>query len=101
AINSARVLVVEGKEAARFSPENVADLGQWAAEQPAITGGSIIGTDGKQLQVKFSKAEAEAFATAWRFATLSRKVKDATALYIKLNNQLQVARDQGANHTGL
>lgn len=101
AINPALVLVVEGKEAARFSPESVADLGQWAAEQPTITGGAIIASDGKQINVKFSKAEAEAFATAWRFAALSRTVKDATALYLKLNNQLQVARDQGANHNGL
>lgn len=100
-INPALVVVVEGKEAARFSPESVADLGQWASEQPAITGGAIIASNGKQVNVKFTKAEAEAFATAWRFAVLSRKVKDATALYLKLNNQLQVARDQGANHNGL
>lgn len=98
AINPDLVLTVEGKEGARFSPESVAALGQWASEQPTITGGSILASNGKQVNVKFSKAEAETFATAWRFATLSRKVKDSTALYLKLNNQLQVARDQRANN---
>lgn len=97
-VNPDLVVVVEGKEAARFSPESVSALGQWASEQEAITGGAIIAADGKTVPVKFSKAEADAFATAWKFATLTRRVKDATALYLKLNQQLQVARDQGANH---
>lgn len=96
-INPALVLTVEGKEAANFSPQSVAELGQWAAGQQAITGGAIIGNGGKALPVKFSRAQADAFAIAWRYAELRRKAQDAQSLYLNLNRQLQVARDQAAN----
>lgn len=97
--SSARRMEVETSEIATFLPEEVANIGEWAAENYSkITGATIIGSK-DNLKVKLTPQQAAAFATAWNFSRENQKLKNAVALRIKLDRQLQVARDQIANTT--
>lgn len=96
---SSRRMEVETSEIATFLPEEVADLGEWASNNYSkITGANIIGTK-DNLKVKLTPQQASAFATAWNFSKENQKLKNVVALRIKLDRQLQVARDQIANTT--
>lgn len=96
---SARVVIIEGSELATFLPEEVNELGEWAAQNAsAITGAVILGDKG-QLPVKLTAAQAKAIGTAWRYATALQRHKQAAILREKLDRQLQIARDQAAQYT--
>lgn len=96
--SSARVAAIEGSELASFLPEEVNDLGQWAAEHSgSISKATVAGTKGKQ-EVKLSADQAAAIGKAWRYASAMQRHRQAALLREKLDRRLQVARDQAAQH---
>lgn len=95
---SARSMAVEGTEIASFLPEEVYDLGQWAAVNASdIKGGMLYGKNGN-VKVSFKPAQAQAIGTAWKYARAKQSLRSAMMLREKLDRQLQIARDHEANH---
>lgn len=86
-----------GSDVASFRTEEVADLAAWATENaPQINRLLIKGALG-DVEVKFSPAQAEAIATAWKFADIASRLQQAMRLKQKLEKQLILARDQELN----
>ena len=94
---SPRVVDLEGAELASFLPEEVDDLGAWAAEHEADIKGAMIYCASGHKKVALTPAQARAFATAWRYANAKQRQRQGAMLREKLDRQLQVARDQAAN----
>lgn len=86
-----------GADVASFRSEEVADLAAWTAENAArIDRLTIRGTLG-DAEVKFTPAQAQAIATAWRFSDIASRLQQALRLKEKLEKQLVLARDQELN----
>ncbi len=92
---TARLQTVEGGELASFLPEEVAELGAWAADND-VKGAVINGTTGN-VPVKLNAKQAASFGTAYRFANSKLRNRQARIVREKLERQLQIARDHQAN----
>ncbi len=93
---TARLQTVEGGELASFLPEEVYDLGAWAAQNP-IKGAVINGRSGN-VPVKLNDNQASAFGIAWRYANAKLTNRQAHMERERLERQLQIARDHEAEY---
>lgn len=86
-----------GSDIASFRSDEVADLAAWTVDNASrINRLTIRGTLG-DVDVKFSPSQAQAIATAWRFADIASRLQQALRLKEKLEKQLVLARDQELN----